>query len=91
MSEVATTSALVNLSVLRVRIRFKIAVNTTALVDLPGVQVLSKDSDQDLLLQVEGEMDSLIKALAAFPVLTMETERPSLEEIFLAYYEKETS
>jgi beta-exotoxin I transport system ATP-binding protein len=32
-------------------------------------------------------MDGLIKALAAFPVSDFETERPSLEEIFLAYYE----
>ena len=40
-----------------------------------------------VLLQVEGEMDSLIKRLADFPVKDFETERPSLEEIFLAYYE----
>jgi ABC-2 type transport system ATP-binding protein len=33
-------------------------------------------------------MDGLIKALAAFPVIDIETERPSLEEIFLAYYEQ---
>ena len=39
------------------------------------------------LLQVSGEMDGLIKALAAFPVSDFETERPSLEEVFLAYYE----
>ena len=35
---------------------------------------------------IEGEMDGLIKALAAFPVVDLETERPSLEEIFLTYY-----
>jgi len=40
-------------------------------------------------LQVGGEMDALIKAMAAFPVSDFETERPSLEEIFLAYYEDE--
>jgi ABC-2 type transport system ATP-binding protein len=38
-------------------------------------------------LQVEGELDGLIKALAALPVSDLEMERPSLEEIFLAYYE----
>jgi beta-exotoxin I transport system ATP-binding protein len=32
-------------------------------------------------------MDALLKALAAFPVSDFETERPSLEEIFLAYYQ----
>jgi len=41
------------------------------------------------LLQVEGEMENLLKALAALPVIDLETERPSLEEIFLAYYEDE--
>jgi hypothetical protein len=31
-------------------------------------------------------MEGLIRALAAFPVRDLETERPTLEEIFLAYY-----
>jgi ABC-2 type transport system ATP-binding protein len=88
MSDVAETSSLINRSVRRIRIRFKQPVDTALLEDLTGVQVLSKDSDQDLLLQVEGEMDGLIKTLAGFPVLTMDTEHPSLEEIFLVYYEK---
>jgi ABC-2 type transport system ATP-binding protein len=39
-----------------------------------------------VILQVEGEMDELINALSQYPVLDFETERPSLEEIFLAYY-----
>jgi ABC-2 type transport system ATP-binding protein len=90
MSDVAETSSLINRSVRRIRIRFKQPVDTALLEDLTGVQVLSKDSDQDLLLQVEGEMDGLIKTLAEFPVLTMDTEHPSLEEIFLVYYEKDT-
>jgi len=32
-------------------------------------------------------MDALIKTLAKYPVNDFETERTSLEEIFLAYYE----
>lgn len=44
------------------------------------------DASQSLLLQVEGEMDAFIKALARLPVIEFETERPSLEELFLAYY-----
>ena len=91
MSEVADTSIILNRSLQRVRIRFKQPVETTTLADLAGIQVLSDDGDQSILLQVEGEMDGLIKALAGFPVLIMETERPSLEEIFLTYYEKEAS
>jgi ABC-2 type transport system ATP-binding protein len=89
MSDVAETSSLIDRSLRRLRIRFKEPVDTALLEDLTGVQVLSKDSDQDLLLQVEGEMDGLIKTLAGFPVLTVDTEHPSLEEIFLVYYEKD--
>jgi ABC-2 type transport system ATP-binding protein len=37
-------------------------------------------------VEVEGEIDALVKALAAYPLRDLETERPSLEEIFLAYY-----
>jgi hypothetical protein len=36
-------------------------------------------------------MDGLIKALAAFPVSDFETEHPSLEEVFMAYYESNES
>ena len=56
------------------------------LAGLPGVKVLKQDDRGGVLLQVAGEMDGLIKSLAAFPVSDFETERPSLEEIFLAYY-----
>jgi ABC-2 type transport system ATP-binding protein len=50
------------------------------------VRLLEQDERRGVVVQVEGEMDALIKALAAFPVSDFETERPSLEEIFLAYY-----
>ena len=88
ISEIAQTSVLINRSIRRVRIRFKQPVNFDLLGEVENTQLLAQDSDQDLLVQVEGDMDGLIKAMAAFPVLTMETEHPSLEEIFLAYYEK---
>jgi ABC-2 type transport system ATP-binding protein len=89
MNEIAETSALINRSLRRVRVRFKQPVDTTSLTGLTGLQVISRDNGQSILLQVEGDMDSLIKTLAEFPIQDMETERPSLEEIFLAYYEKE--
>ena len=85
--EVAETSSLIHRAMRRVRIRFKQPLDSIVLSKLPGVKLLSRDRQGNLLLQVEGEMDALIKALAAFPVSDFETERPSLEEIFLAYYE----
>lgn len=85
--EVSPTSELINRSLHRVRIRFKHPVNSTEIEAVPGVKILSSE-DGSLTLQVEGEMDALIKYLAGFPVSSLETERPSLEEIFLAYYKE---
>ena len=85
--EVAETSSLINRALYRANVRFQQPVDISSLANVPGVTVLSQDDGASALLQVEGEMDGLIKALAAFPVSAFETERPSLEEIFLAYYE----
>jgi ABC-2 type transport system ATP-binding protein len=84
--EVAETASLINRALHRARIRFKQPVDIGLLANVPGVVVLSQDDGMSVLLQVEGEMDDLIKTLAAFPVSDFETEHPSLEEIFLAYY-----
>ena len=85
--EVAEPASLINRALRRAHVRFKQPVDMGPLANVPGVTVLSQDDGTSVLLQVEGEMDDLIKALAAFPVSDFETERPSLEEIFLAYYE----
>ncbi len=84
--EVAETAALINRSMRKVRIRFQKPTQPKLLFELPGVEMLSNDEDLGVVLQVEGEMDPLIKALAKYSVLDFETERTSLEEIFLAYY-----
>ncbi|MCS7039964.1 MAG: DUF4162 domain-containing protein, partial [Anaerolineae bacterium] len=85
--EVAETQTLLKRALRRVRVRFAGGTQAPALTDIPGVSVLSRDADT-VVLQVEGEMDALIKALAQYPVAEFETERPSLEEVFLAYYER---
>jgi len=85
--EVAEPATLINRALRRAHVRFKQPVDIGPLANVPGVTVLSQDDGASVLLQVEGEMDGLIKALAAFPVSDFETERPSLEEVFLAYYE----
>jgi ABC-2 type transport system ATP-binding protein len=87
--EVAETGSLINRAMRRVRVRFKQPQDTLVIAGLPGVKILSRDRTGSILLQVEGEMDGLIKALARFAISDFETERPSLEEIFLAYYEKD--
>jgi ABC-2 type transport system ATP-binding protein len=85
--EVTSTEGLINRSLRRVRVRFKQPVADQNLERLPGVKVIARDDGESVLLQVEGEMDALIKTLAAYPISDFETERPSLEEIFIAYYE----
>ncbi len=85
--EVIETASLLNRSMRRVRIRFQQPTDVNALFNLPGVELLAKDDGMSVLLQVEGEMDALIKTLAQYPVSDFETERTSLEKIFLAYYE----
>jgi ABC-2 type transport system ATP-binding protein len=84
--EVAETGSLINRSLRRVRVRFKQPVEYARLGKLPGVKFLSEDDGTAITLQVEGEMDGFIKTLAEYPVLDFETEWPTLEEIFLAYY-----
>ena len=86
--EVAETAALLNRSVRQVRIRFQKPTEADELYKLPGVKLIAKDDGMSVSLQVEGQMDALIKTLAKYPVTDFETERTSLEEIFLAYYKE---
>lgn len=87
MVEVADPRTLGARSLHRARIRFKQPVEATKLAKIKGVNILSQDNGHEVYLEIEGEIDPLIKALAKFPVSDFETARPSLEEIFLAYYE----
>ena len=84
--EVADTSTLTQRSLNRLTIRFKRQVEFASLGDLPGVEILSQIDETSVTLQVAGDMEELVRALGSFPVLDMETERPTLEEVFLTYY-----
>jgi ABC-2 type transport system ATP-binding protein len=86
--EVAEPSSLAQRALNRARIRFGKKVDAKAFSKIKGVTVLSSSNGQEVLLEVEGEMDKLIKALAKHPVTDFDTQRPSLEEIFLAYYKE---
>jgi ABC-2 type transport system ATP-binding protein len=84
--EVADPQVLIDRALRRVRVRFKQPIDPGALTRLPGVTLLDRSDGVSVLLNVAGDMDQLIKALAAYPVIEMDTERPTLEEIFLEYY-----
>ena len=85
--EEAEPSQLVTMAMRRVWVRFKKPVDPTPLSTVEGITLLPQSNGIRVHLQVGGDMDGLIKALAAFPVSDFEIERPSLEEVFLAYYE----
>jgi ABC-2 type transport system ATP-binding protein len=56
------------------------------MASIPGVEVISQDDSQLFMFQIEGDLDPFIKQLAQYKVADLETQRPSLEEIFLNYY-----
>ncbi len=87
--EEAEPSRLVNMAMRRVRVRFKRPVDPLPLARLAGVSLLYQNDGIEVALQVEGDMEALIKALAAFPVSDIETEHRSLEEVFLSFYREE--
>jgi len=85
--EEASPAQLVEMAMRLVHVRFREPVDPSVLDAIEGVSVLAYDDGQ-VKLQVAGAMDALIRALAGLPVQDLETERPSLEDIFLAYYEE---
>jgi ABC-2 type transport system ATP-binding protein len=87
IAEEAEPGRLISMALRRARIRFKQPVDPGPLAAIEGVTVLSEANGLTVTLQVSGEMDGLIKALAALPVSDFETEHPGLEEVFLAYYQ----
>jgi ABC-2 type transport system ATP-binding protein len=72
-------------AVRRVEIRFGVPVPAAAFQRLPGVRAMAVD-DEVLRCVVEGTADALVKAAAQFPVLSLLSHEPDLEEVFLAYY-----
>jgi ABC-2 type transport system ATP-binding protein len=86
--EVTNTSNLTHSSINRITIRFKQPVEFSVLTNLPGIEFLSQVDQTSLTLQVTGDMELLVQMLGQMPVLDLETDRPSLEEVFLTYYKK---
>ena len=65
--------------------------NTTpadAFSQIPGVEKVTAQADgHTLQLEMSGELDAVVKAAAQYPVVSLTTHEPSLEDIFLRYYE----
>jgi ABC-2 type transport system ATP-binding protein len=54
--------------------------------DLPGVREVRRDGPL-VHLEVRDNIDAALKAIARFKVLDLRTEQPSLDQVFLAYYQ----
>jgi len=86
--EIANTDDLIGRSLTRATVLFDEAVFPTAFEGVSNVDILRmNDNNRAYTLQIRGEMNGLIKALAEYPVLDLEITKPSLEEVFLNYYE----
>jgi ABC-2 type transport system ATP-binding protein len=68
-----------------VEIHFAAPVDAAALENLAGVSDLRASGDT-VHCTVAGSMDPLIKAIARFEVVNVDTKEQSLEDIFLAFY-----
>lgn len=87
--ELAETESLINRSYRRIRVTFTSPVTVEDFASIPGVILEGTVDNRILTLRVEGGMDPLIKALSLHPVQDLDIEKPSLEEIFLAYYQND--
>ncbi|HEY7832357.1 MAG TPA: ABC transporter ATP-binding protein [Ktedonobacterales bacterium] len=71
-----------------VTITFAGAAPTAAFQALEGIdQADALPDGHTLRLSVSGGLDGVIKAAAQYPIVTLTSQEPSLEEIFLRYYE----
>jgi ABC-2 type transport system ATP-binding protein len=71
----------------RLEVRFASPPPQGAFAGVYGLRELRLD-DSVLHCTVQGSMDPLVKALARFEVVNIISHEPSLEEVFLAYYEE---
>jgi ABC-2 type transport system ATP-binding protein len=70
----------------RVSVEFAEPVDLAGLRELPGVSDLTA-GDGRVSFKVAGDIDPVLKAIARHPVVDLQFARPTLEEVFLTYYE----
>ena len=71
-----------------ITIHFAQPVPSDSFAKLPGVADLERlNNGSAIRLAMQGEADAVIKAAAQYPVVSLTSYEPSLEDIFLRYYE----
>jgi ABC-2 type transport system ATP-binding protein len=88
LAAVETTETLVDKSFRHVRLVFAESVDPKPFEALPGVRDLKVDGTK-VSFTLYDDLDEMVKLAARHRLVNLEYERPSLEEIFLAYYQQE--
>ena len=70
----------------RVSVEFGDPVDLAGLRELPGVSDLERDGRR-VSFRITGEIDPVIRVIARHTVIDLEFAHPTLEEIFLTYYQ----
>lgn len=70
----------------RIALRFAAPVDPAAFAAIPGVEELVADGAR-LTFRTTGELDAVVKAAAQHTVVDLEVGEPTLEEVFLAFYD----
>ncbi len=85
---VGSVAELKDIKRLEVVITFADVVPVEAFQQLPGVEQVQQLPDgHTLRVTVLGALDTVVKAAAQHPIVTLTSHEPSLEDIFLRYYE----
>ncbi len=83
-------SALTSRSVRELEVVFAEPVSVETFRQLPGVSEVARDGRdaRSLRFRVSGELDPLIKALGAHPVIDLRSHEPDLEDVFMTFYSR---
>ena len=70
-----------------ITIHFAQPVASDAFARLDGVIKVEELDDRSVRVAIQGSADAVIKAAARYPVVSLTSYEPSLEDVFLRYYE----
>ena len=70
-----------------ITIHFAQPVSTEEFARLEGVSNVDRLNESSVRIAIQGSADGVIKAAARYPVVSLTSIEPSLEDIFLRYYE----
>ncbi|HEV2477729.1 MAG TPA: ABC transporter ATP-binding protein, partial [Candidatus Dormibacteraeota bacterium] len=84
---VAGVAELKDIKRYEITIHFAQPVASDAFARLDGVTNVDELDDRSVRVAIQGSADAVIKAAARYPVVSLTSYEPSLEDVFLRYYE----